>query len=123
MTESVIAIMHGLEIYAHWQYPTLQMYFAGETSLKAYTTQAAAFVCHVLPNNSWNQVSYTPGMNAYPLFFAGLSTLGCDDNNITRQASSNWLGLEYEAKFRMAIRMLPFFTQPKKDDPPYFDHV
>lgn len=38
-----------------------QLYLAGDKSLEPYAKQAAAFVCHVLPNNPWSQVAYTPG--------------------------------------------------------------
>lgn len=38
-----------------------KLYLAGETSLEPYAKHAAAFVCHVLPANMWNKVSYTPG--------------------------------------------------------------
>nr|PNR34484.1 hypothetical protein PHYPA_024301 [Physcomitrium patens] len=38
-----------------------ELYLAGETSLEPYAKHAAAFVCHVLPANMWNKVSYTPG--------------------------------------------------------------
>ncbi|CAK9201104.1 unnamed protein product [Sphagnum troendelagicum] len=38
-----------------------KMYFSGQTELQSYSRQAASFVCHVLPNNPWSQVSYTPG--------------------------------------------------------------
>jgi len=37
------------------------MYLEGEDSLEPYAKQAAAFICHVLPNNPWSKVAYTPG--------------------------------------------------------------
>lgn len=46
----------------------MQMYFSGQTELQSYSRQAASFVCHVLPNNPWSQVSYTPGESLCRLF-------------------------------------------------------